>query len=177
MLILLSKQCSKELFIISMDFFAFQIGRFAPSSDNQIKLTNCGGFENTVTHTSPSPKSGISLQWQAPSDFVGEIVFKWVSIYLPFSYRILNEDGFFYYQQFSTLLFNAFNVIYLLFKTSATVAQEYAKFWVGIESPVVNVVPRNAPIQPGQGSSSRRPPYQPAPPNYSPSNNQIVSLD
>lgn len=65
-----------KILTISMCFDALQIGRFAPSSDNQIKLTNCGGFENTVTHTSPSPKSGISLQWQAPSDFVGEIVFK-----------------------------------------------------------------------------------------------------
>lgn len=67
--------------------------------------------------------------------------------------------------------------MYLFLKTSATVAQEYAKFWVGIESPIVNVVPRNAPIQPSQGSSSRRPPYQPVPPKYSPSNNQIVSSE
>lgn len=52
------------------------IGRFAPSNDGQVKLINCGGFDNTATHTSPTPKSGISLQWQAPSDFLGEVVFK-----------------------------------------------------------------------------------------------------
>lgn len=53
-----------------------QVGRFAPPADNQAKLINCGGFDNTATHTSPSPKSGISLQWQAPTDFLGEVVFK-----------------------------------------------------------------------------------------------------
>lgn len=52
------------------------IGRFAPSNDGQVNLINCGGFANTATHTSPSPKQEISLQWQAPSDFLGEVIFK-----------------------------------------------------------------------------------------------------
>ncbi|XP_055318321.1 putative ferric-chelate reductase 1 homolog isoform X3 [Sitodiplosis mosellana] len=108
------------------------VGRFAPPADNQAKLINCGGFDNTATHTSPSPKSGISLQWQAPSDFLGDIVF------------------------------------------NATVAQEYAKFWVGIESPVINVISRNVPV-PAYGRpvspSTRRPPYKEAIPNYVPISN------
>lgn len=60
-------------------------------------------------------------------------------------------------------------------KSSATVAQEYAKFWVGIESPVINVVSRNVPIQPSYGITTRRPPFKQAVPNYSaPSNDQYV---
>lgn len=52
------------------------VGRFASSVDGLVKLINCGGFENTATHTSPQPKPGLGLQWQAPSDFLGEVVFK-----------------------------------------------------------------------------------------------------
>lgn len=60
---------------------------------------------------------------------------------------------------------------------SATVAQEYSKFWVGIESPVINVVSRNVPIQPSYGVTTRRPPFKQAIPNYAPpSNDQYVSL-
>ncbi|XP_031639436.1 putative ferric-chelate reductase 1 homolog isoform X2 [Contarinia nasturtii] len=108
------------------------IGRFAPPPDNQAQLIDCGGFDNTATHTSPAPKSGISFQWQAPSDFLGEIVF------------------------------------------NATVAQEYAKFWVGIESPVINVVSRNVPILPSYnngGATTRRPPFKQSVPNYIPTSN------
>lgn len=54
------------------------VGRFAPSADRLVKLINCGGFENTATHSAPSPKSSITLQWQAPSDFIGDVVFKYV---------------------------------------------------------------------------------------------------
>lgn len=52
------------------------VGRFAPSSDGLVNLINCNGDENTATHTSPSPKSGLGLTWQAPSDFLGEVIFK-----------------------------------------------------------------------------------------------------
>lgn len=52
------------------------VGRFAPSSDGLIKLINCEGDDNTATHVSPSPKSGLGLTWQAPNDFLGEVVFK-----------------------------------------------------------------------------------------------------
>lgn len=60
--------------------------------------------------------------------------------------------------------------------SSATVAQEYAKFWVGIESPVISVVSRNVPIQPNYSITTRRPPFKQAIPNYAPpSNDQYVS--
>lgn len=67
-----------------------------------------------------------------------------------------------------------FPFVYL--RCRATVAQEYAKFWVGIKSPVVNVVSRNIPIQPSYGITTRRPPYRPTAATYRPvQNNQIVS--
>jgi Reeler domain len=52
------------------------VGRFAPSADGSVKLMQCGGPDNAVTHTSTAPKRGFGFDWQAPSDFVGEVVFK-----------------------------------------------------------------------------------------------------
>lgn len=53
------------------------VGQFLPSDDNGVRLMDCiGAVGNSVTHTSPKPKNTISLQWQAPSDFTGRIVFK-----------------------------------------------------------------------------------------------------
>lgn len=73
---------------------------------------------------------------------------------------------------------NKYNISYLSYlSNSATVAQEYAKFWVGIESPVVNVVSRNVPIQPSYTITTRRPPFKQPTSNYVPQNNdQYVSL-
>lgn len=64
------------------------------------------------------------------------------------------------------------------FLYSATVAQEYAKFWVGIESPIINVISRNVPV-PAYGRpvspTTRRPPFRDSVPNYVPiSNDQYV---
>lgn len=56
---------------------SLKIGRFAPSIDGLVKLINCDGVENTATHVSPSPKGDIGLQWQAPNDFLGEVIFKY----------------------------------------------------------------------------------------------------
>lgn len=58
---------------------------------------------------------------------------------------------------------------------SATVLQEYSTFWVGVESPMVNVVSRNVPINPSYGMTTRRPLFQQTIPNYGPSNDQYVS--
>ncbi|KAJ6636406.1 putative ferric-chelate reductase 1 like [Pseudolycoriella hygida] len=91
------------------------IGRFAPSIDGLVKLINCDGVENTATHVSPIPKGDIGLQWQAPNDFLGEVVF------------------------------------------NATIAQEYDKFWVGLESSPVQVVQRGSVIAPPGISTTRRP--------------------
>lgn len=92
------------------------VGRFAPAADGLSKLTDCGGSENTVTHTSPAAKKTLGVEWQAPNDFVGEVIF------------------------------------------NGTVAQDYARFWVGIQSVTVQVLPRGA--APGNSygiSSTRRP--------------------
>lgn len=52
------------------------VGRFAKSADGTVKLINCGdGVENTATHASTSSKIDFGLDWQAPSDFVGEVYF------------------------------------------------------------------------------------------------------
>ena len=56
--------------------FILQVGRFAPSSDGTTKLISCGGTENTATHSNTNPKVDLGLQWQAPTDFLGEVVFK-----------------------------------------------------------------------------------------------------
>lgn len=77
--------------------------------------------------------------------------------------------------QFSLENFQLNDFFYFFCISSATVAQEYAKFWVGIESPVINVVSRNVPIQPSYGITTRRPPFKQAIPNYvAPSNDQYV---
>ncbi|XP_046809531.1 putative ferric-chelate reductase 1 homolog isoform X1 [Lucilia cuprina] len=52
------------------------IGQFNPSEDGLSKLMNCeNSVRNSVTHTSTVPKTEISLEWQSPVDFEGEIVF------------------------------------------------------------------------------------------------------
>lgn len=65
-----------------------------------------------------------------------------------------------------------FSLLFSIF--SATVAQEYSKFWVGIESPRVNVVQRGVPILPSYGISTTRRPFSPGIPNY---NNNYPSRD
>ncbi|XP_073846110.1 putative ferric-chelate reductase 1 homolog isoform X2 [Musca autumnalis] len=52
------------------------IGQFNLPEDGLSKLMNCdNSVGNSVTHTNTSPKPEISLEWQSPVDFEGEIVF------------------------------------------------------------------------------------------------------
>ncbi|KAM7341744.1 putative ferric-chelate reductase 1 homolog isoform 2-T2 [Cochliomyia hominivorax] len=52
------------------------IGQFNPTEDGLTKLMNCeNSVRNSVTHTNTVPKTEISLEWQSPVDFEGEIVF------------------------------------------------------------------------------------------------------
>lgn len=51
------------------------VGRFLPSSDGLVKLISCADQEDTATHVSPAPKSNLILEWQAPTNFIGEVVF------------------------------------------------------------------------------------------------------
>lgn len=54
-----------------------KIGQFNLPEDGLSKLMNCeNSVGNSVTHTSTAPKPEISLEWQSPVNFLGEIVFK-----------------------------------------------------------------------------------------------------
>lgn len=52
------------------------VGRFAASADGLVKLINCDGAQNTATHSNTSPKVDFGLDWQAPTDYLGDIIFK-----------------------------------------------------------------------------------------------------
>ena len=52
------------------------VGRFASSTDGLVKLINCDGAQNTATHSNTSPKVDFGLDWQAPNDYLGDIIFK-----------------------------------------------------------------------------------------------------
>lgn len=52
------------------------VGKFARSVDGSVKLINCGdGADNTATHSNTQDKLDFGLDWQAPSDYVGEVYF------------------------------------------------------------------------------------------------------
>ena len=52
------------------------VGRFEPSAGGLVKLINCEGEDDTATHSNTSPKVNFALEWQAPTDYVGDIIFK-----------------------------------------------------------------------------------------------------
>lgn len=52
------------------------VGRFASSADGLVKLIDCGGTQNTATHANTNPKVDFGLDWQAPTDYLGDIIFK-----------------------------------------------------------------------------------------------------
>lgn len=52
------------------------VGRFASSADGLVKLIDCGGPQNTATHANTAPKVNFGLDWQAPDDYIGDIIFK-----------------------------------------------------------------------------------------------------
>lgn len=116
------------------------IGRFVFSAPTDaVKVIQCGELDSTATHTSPQPKaSGMALQWQAPMDFTGDVVFK------------------------------------------GTVAQDFAQFWVGIESLPVRVVRDGEDLPPSVNYSPGRPPVQPVVPSFRPESTdhqQIAVID
>lgn len=52
------------------------VGKFARAVDGSVKLINCGdGTENTATHSNTNDKLDFGLDWQAPSDYLGEVYF------------------------------------------------------------------------------------------------------
>jgi hypothetical protein len=52
------------------------VGRFAASADGLVKLIDCSGSQNTATHANTAPKVDFGLDWQAPSDYLGDVIFK-----------------------------------------------------------------------------------------------------
>lgn len=102
------------------------IGQFSDRNEGNIKFMNCGGPQSSATHINPSAKQGISLEWEAPLDFVGEIVF------------------------------------------NTTVAQEYDKFWVGIQSDPIRIVKREVAPPSVVGIPTTRQPYSSTVPVYIP---------
>lgn len=53
------------------------IGEFSPPQDRLAKVIACGNDGNTATHSSTELKRNVVLEWNAPSDFIGDIVFKY----------------------------------------------------------------------------------------------------
>ncbi|XP_058054768.1 putative ferric-chelate reductase 1 homolog isoform X2 [Anopheles bellator] len=51
------------------------VGRFENSDAAAIKLIDCEAAHDTATHTSTSPKQELTLEWTAPDNFVGDVIF------------------------------------------------------------------------------------------------------
>lgn len=55
------------------------LGEFSPPQDRYTKIIDCGYEGNTATHSSTELKRNVILEWNAPIDYVGDIVFKYVN--------------------------------------------------------------------------------------------------
>lgn len=62
------------------------IGEFSPPQDRLAKIIDCGNVGNTATHSSTELKRNVVLEWNAPTDFIGDIVFK-------YAYGSFTNDG------------------------------------------------------------------------------------
>uniref|UniRef100_A0A1A9WDX6 Ferric-chelate reductase 1 homolog n=1 Tax=Glossina brevipalpis TaxID=37001 RepID=A0A1A9WDX6_9MUSC len=52
------------------------VGQFNPPERGDSSLMNCGNsVGNSATHSNPSPKAEINLEWQSPVDFEGDVIF------------------------------------------------------------------------------------------------------
>ncbi|XP_030240233.1 putative ferric-chelate reductase 1 homolog isoform X3 [Drosophila navojoa] len=52
------------------------VGQFSPSRDGTVKLMNCeNSVNNSATHSNAGPKPQVSIDWQSPVDFLGQVVF------------------------------------------------------------------------------------------------------
>uniref|UniRef100_A0A182KFZ1 Domon domain of stromal cell-derived receptor 2 n=1 Tax=Anopheles christyi TaxID=43041 RepID=A0A182KFZ1_9DIPT len=51
------------------------VGQFVESDASAIKLIDCQAEGDTATHTSTSPKQELTLEWTAPDNFVGDVIF------------------------------------------------------------------------------------------------------
>lgn len=90
-----------------------------------VKLITCDqeSANDTATHADPGPKNNLNIQWTAPQNFEGRVIF------------------------------------------NATVAQGFDKFWVGMQSPIIEVVKKGSIIG---GISTTRAPLTTESPQYQP---------
>jgi hypothetical protein len=63
------------------------VGRFASSADGLVKLISCDGAQNTATHANTAPKVDFGLDWQAPTDYLGDIIFKYKNVFTFFRFK------------------------------------------------------------------------------------------
>lgn len=53
------------------------LGEFSPPQDRLTKIIECGNIGSTATHSSTEQKRSVVLEWNSPTDFIGDIVFKY----------------------------------------------------------------------------------------------------
>ena len=61
--------------LISSSFFV-KVGSFIVSGDDVSYMTCGRGIHNSITHRKATSKTSIQAQWMAPSDFEGEVIFR-----------------------------------------------------------------------------------------------------
>ena len=66
------------------------LGRFT-ATGMSLTVTCFGGEANTITHNSPIPKKNIEVEWTAPEDFEGEIVFRFTVVFNFMEFWVNNE--------------------------------------------------------------------------------------
>jgi len=57
-----------------------QIGSFVVSGDDASYMTCGRGIHNSITHRKSNGKSSVKAQWRAPSDFEGEVLFRYTCL-------------------------------------------------------------------------------------------------
>lgn len=57
-----------------------QVGSFVLTGDDASYLTCGRGIHNSITHRKSSPKTSVKAQWRAPSNFEGEVVFRFTCL-------------------------------------------------------------------------------------------------
>lgn len=66
----------KGFIIQARDENGQKIGEFMVSpQENLIRAIDCGSPANTLTHSSTEPKRSVIVDWKAPSNYIGDIIF------------------------------------------------------------------------------------------------------
>ena len=58
------------------DCLLVQVGSFIVSGDDVSYMTCGRGIHNSITHRKATSKTSIQAQWMAPSDFEGDVIFR-----------------------------------------------------------------------------------------------------